>query len=132
MSDPGVTVYLDREDPSYFPGETLSATYHVVPEGDRGVEAVEVSVLWYTEGKGDEDLGVHSFERLSAEHVPVDLDRPQRFSTRLPRSPLSYDGLIVKVCWCVRVRAFCRGGREMFGEAPFRLGNVAPAREVPS
>jgi hypothetical protein len=132
MSDPGVTVYLDREDPSYFPGETLSATYLVAPEAGRGVEAVEVSVLWYTEGKGDEDLGVHSFERLSAEHVPADLDGPQRFSTRLPPSPLSYDGLVVKVCWCVRVRAFCRGGREMIGEAPLRLGNVAPAREVPS
>jgi hypothetical protein len=62
MSDPGVTVSLVREDPSYYPGETLSATDHVVPEADRVVEAVEVSVLWYTEGKGDEDLGVHSFE----------------------------------------------------------------------
>jgi hypothetical protein len=82
-------------------------------------------VLWYTEGKGDEDLGVHFFER----RVPADADHGdlrvlRRFTTRLPNSPLSYSGAIFSVRWCVRVRLFLRRGREMMQEVPFVLGAV--------
>ena len=30
------------------------------------IQAIEVSVLWYSEGKGDEDLEVHEFWRCDA------------------------------------------------------------------
>ena len=65
-------------------------------------------MLWYTEGKGDEDLAVHEFRRLSADNgYRADPHRVGRFSTTLPNSPLSYEGVIVKVRWCVRVRSRC-------------------------
>jgi hypothetical protein len=54
----------------------------------------------------------------------IDLRRPQPFSTVLPKSPLSYDGRIVKIRWCIRVRAFLLGGKEIFGQKNFRLGDV--------
>jgi hypothetical protein len=47
----------------------------------------------------------------------------------LPASPLSYDGRIVKICWCVRLRLFPRQGPEVIDEAAFRLGEV-PMPEV--
>jgi hypothetical protein len=127
-----VSVRFDRDGAAYQPGEELSGRF--LWRGDDGseAEAAELSVLWYTEGKGDEDLGVHHFLRLSPEgDPPPPPGREQRFAARLPQSPLSYDGLIVKVCWCVRVRVFLRGGGELLGEAPFRLGGVARAREAP-
>jgi hypothetical protein len=90
---------------------------------------VEISVLWHTEGQGDEDLAVHHFERLSAEEGrDVASLRSGRFETRLPASPLSYQGLIVKIRWCVRVRVFLARGKELLAEMPFQLGTVPPAR----
>jgi len=127
-----VTIELDRDPSDYLPDESLSGSWSFAAASDGEVRSAELSVLWYTEGKGDEDFGVQHFERLSAyEAGPVESGRPQRFSLRLPRAPLTYDGVLVKVCWCVRVRVFWDGG-ETVGEAPFRLGDVARAREVPT
>ncbi|HJT77192.1 MAG TPA: hypothetical protein VJ739_08320 [Gemmataceae bacterium] len=127
MTDP-VVIDLDREDAAYRPGDTLSATYRCAAEPRGDVNALEVSVLWYTEGKGDEDLGVHHFERLGGtEDGPLDVAASRRLSVRLPNSPLSYDGVLIKIRWCVRVRVFLPGGKEWLGEAPFRLGEVARA-----
>ena len=58
----------------------------------------------------------------------IDLRRPGRFSTTLPASPLSYDGVIVKIRWCVRVRVFPRQGKEVVGELPFVLGEIGGGR----
>src|SRR5690606_40819304 len=58
-------------------------------------DLVEISVLWFTEGKGDEDLAVHYFERLTADDVPeLNLKELRRFQTILPQSPLSYEGVL--------------------------------------
>ena len=57
---------------------------------------------------------------------PIDPRRPERFSTTLPSSPLSYDGQIIKVRWCVRVRVFPLRGKEIVGEKRFQLGDVPP------
>ncbi len=54
--------------------------------------------------------------------------RPDRFSTTLPQSPLSYDGQIVKIRWCVRVRVIFKRGRDLVAQKIFRLGNVPPAK----
>jgi hypothetical protein len=131
MNNSAVTVQLDRDNPVYHPGETLSAAFRLPPVEGQEVKAVEVSVLWYTEGKGEEDLGVHHFARFTTQDDGLmGPGHEQRISTRLPRSPLSYDGVIIKIHWCVRVRVFWNGGKEMVGEAFFRLGQVPPAEEV--
>ena len=84
--------------------------------------SVEASVLWITEGKGDEDMGVHFFQR----RVPADTNngdlRPlHRFEATLPKSPLSYHGELVQVRWCVRLRLFMKSGKEYCAENPFVL-----------
>ena len=113
---------------AYQPGGILSGQYTVDAANPSDISAVEVSVLWYSEGKGDEDLAVHEFWRKSAEDGDfIDPRRPERFSTTLPQSPLSYDGRIVKICWCFRVRAFV-GRKEIVAEEPFQLGSV-PSQE---
>jgi hypothetical protein len=129
MSEGSVRVLLDGNRRLYQPGDLLSGEYQINSLKWVGPTAVEMSVLWHTEGQGDEDLAVHYFERRdSAGQSGVDLRRPQRFSTRLPPSPLSYQGVIVKICWCVRVRVFLPRGKELVGEAPFQLGNLPAAR----
>lgn len=87
------------------------------------LQAVEASVLWFTEGKGDEDMGVHFFERrVPADAEDRDLRQLRSFAIELPNSPLSYDGEILQIHWCVRVRVFLKGGKEASSDHGFRLG----------
>jgi hypothetical protein len=123
--EPSVNIRFDSNGRIYRPGETLAGEYvfHDLPESP--AKTLEVSVVWFTEGKGEEDLDVHEFWRTNLEEdTTIDLLRPQRFSTTLPNSPLTYNGRIVKIRWCVRVRAFFQGGKEVFGQKFFRLGDV--------
>lgn len=123
-----VTIELDDDRLAWFPGETLAGHYRLDGADSREVKAIELSVLWYTEGKGDEDLAVHFFERQEvASGALVDIRQPRRFSTRLPNSPLSYLGAIVKIRWCVRVRVFVSRGKDIFAEKSFQLGQVPSA-----
>ncbi|MEM6799495.1 MAG: hypothetical protein AAF589_08270 [Planctomycetota bacterium] len=115
-------VTLDRQPAAYAAGDTLTAS--VAPPADGGsLRSIELSVAWYTVGKGDEDLHVHEFLRPTADNRDW-LSSGLSLSTRLPMSPLSYAGVIVKVCWCVRLRLFAAGGRQLLVEEPFQLGSI--------
>ncbi len=129
MNEPRVRIRLEGNGRAYRPGETLSGEYRLESVPLEEVRAIEVSVLWYTEGKGDEDLAVHHFHRIAVEGPDaVDLRQPGRFSTVLPESPLSYTGAIVNIRWCVRVRVFLGRGKEVVGQRDFQLGAVPPVR----
>jgi hypothetical protein len=131
MTSP-IRITLDSAAAHYQPGERLTGRFLLEGTQMRPVRSAELSVLWYTAGKGDEDMAVHHFERFVDEvGRPLDLRLPHRFATVLPPSPLSYDGHIVKVCWCVRVRLFLPLAQEAVAELPFQLGSVSAAREVP-
>jgi hypothetical protein len=128
MSEPRIEIELEGAPRAYRPGELLRGQFLVVAPA---WTAAEVSVLWYTEGKGDEDMGVHFFERLDRDGEDVEgADEPQPLLAILPASPLSYHGAIVSIRWCVRVRAFLERDREVVGELPFVLGSVPSARLV--
>jgi hypothetical protein len=126
MSKRQVQVWLDGNRTAYRPGELLGGNYQLVGADRSRVRRTEVSVLWYTEGKGTEDLGVHHF----AESDTPD-DSAGRFATQLPLSPLSYDGVLLKIRWLVRVRVQLTTGRELLGEAPFQLGEAGIPGRAP-
>jgi hypothetical protein len=130
--EPTVVIRFDGDEHVYRPGETLSGRYWIESIDAEHVKAIETSVLWHTEGKGDEDMAVVEFWRREPEDErPPDPRRPVEFSATLPRSPLSYDGQIIKVRWQVRVRVFLHRGKEVLGEKVFQLGG-APAAGVES
>ena len=133
MSPGEVIVELENPQPVYYPGDVLSARYRLVAEEPCDVRAIEASLLWFTEGKGDEDLGVHFFEKVELPEVERrDCAKPRRLTATMPRSPLSYDGFLIKIVWCVRVRMLLESGKELVGEAPFLLGEVRRGQEVES
>lgn len=116
-------------DRCYRPGDWIHYEYQIDACDADELRAVESSVIWYTEGKGDEDLAVHYFERREAGDVEDGDLRPlHRVRIRLPLSPLSYNGLIVKIRWCVRVRVFLTDGRDIFFDQPFQLGTIPEPR----
>src|SRR6476620_5966414 len=130
MTIAAIRVTFDAAGAHYQAGERLTGRYVLEGAPSRPARAVELSVLWYTAGKGEEDMAVHHFERLVNEPArPLDLRVPRRFATIMPTSPLSYDGVIVKVCWCVRIRVFLAQGQEIVTEMPFSFGNV-PAGQI--
>ncbi len=131
MKRTNILIRIDGTKRTYQPGDCLSGNYLIEANSPDSIQAAELSILWHTEGKGDEDLAVHHFDRVSVETEPNwDPRGPRRFSTVLPKSPLSYDGVIVKIRWRIRIRAFLAGGRELVEEQRIQLGNVPGAVPV--
>lgn len=125
---PRVFVQFCQPDRRYAPRAPIRLRYEAEGLGSHRPRAVEHSVLWYTEGKGEEDLGVHFFERVvDRARLPPEATAGS-FATRLPASPLTYEGMIVKIRWCVRVRLFFGDGRDFVSEHEFTVGSVPPAR----
>jgi hypothetical protein len=67
---------------------------------ERTPERVELHLLWYTEGKGTQDVGlVASRELGSAAEGSVELDLP------VPVGPWSFSGRLVSVLWALELVA---------------------------
>ena len=68
MNEPRIILELDEPQRAYLPGELLQGSYAVEDAAPGQVQAVELSVLWHTEGKGDEE---DAFRRaLEKRHEP--------------------------------------------------------------
>lgn len=131
MNASPITLTLHDSRRVYWPGEKLSGQYYIDPIDGAETLAVEVSVLWHTEGKGDEDIAVHYFDRAAQdERGSLDFRQPRVFSTVLPNSPLSYEGVLIKIRWCVRLRVFLSRGKQLVEERAFQLGEVPAAKAV--
>lgn len=134
ISVPRISIVLDgRGSRVYQPGETLAGSYWFDSVGGDDIQAVECSLLWHTVGKGSEDMGVYAFWRYAVENGDwIDPRRPGRFSAILPKSPLSYTGILFKIHWLVRVRLFLAEDKETVEDLPFRLGNLPDVRTLKS
>ncbi len=105
----------------YRPEDFLTCEYQIKDAVDAEINAIEASVLWSTEGKGEEDIGVHFFDRKHG--LPQSAYRQtHKLSTVLPATPLSYQGTIVKVNWFVRVKVFLADGQTIIKNRQFLLG----------
>jgi hypothetical protein len=122
-----VRIDLDREDLNYLPGEELIVDCWVDdPYGD--VRDLDVTVEWYTEGKGTTNKAVHYEERLP--YDPRDPRDGVRFRVPLPNSPLTYDGVLIRILWCVRIKTVGPRGKGWTGQRHFALGTVPQARRT--
>ncbi len=120
MSAGSLAIVLDRL--AFEPGETLRGSYKLVTAELSRLEEVEITVGWHTEGKGRKARGVeHREVRRAGDGSAVD----GKLSAVLPASPLSYDGVLIKVRWAVRVRASFSGSGRLTSEAVFQLGHIA-------
>ena len=112
----------------FHPGDLVECEYQVDAVEPSEVQALEASVMWYTEGKGEEDLGVHHFDRSRpGDAVDGDIRQLQLIRAVLPPCPLSYQGTIFKIRWCVRVRLFWGRGKETYSDRHFQLLPCPPS-----
>lgn len=127
---PEIQIQFDKEHGQFQPGDFLICEYSVSLNQKHIVLAIETSVIWQTEGKGDTDIGVHFFERRQRQGLTSDtFNQSQRLSTVLPASPHSYDGQIVKIHWGVRVRIFLDDGQQVTEDKFFKLGQALSAEQ---
>ena len=125
MKRPLIQISLDSPTSRFFPGDVLIAQYQIDVPDDNKVSAVESSIIWVTTGKGEEDFGVHFFERRPKQTLVAEqLRRPHKISSVLPSSPLSYDGEIIKIRWSVRLRVFV-DDQQFTEDLCFSLGNTS-------
>ncbi|WP_148080501.1 hypothetical protein [Roseimaritima ulvae] len=133
-TEPAVGLSFCNEAQRYAGGDTLEVDWCIHQPAARSsaanaaamdssvIQGIEASVMWFTEGKGDEDFKVHYFRRYgAAELAAMNLAEPQRLRTELPYSPLSYEGQLLRIRWCVRLRLFMQGGDEVVAQHPFLL-----------
>lgn len=124
---PRIELRFGHPSRGYDPGEWVTVEYCIEGLNGERPRALERSALWYTEGKGEEDLGVHSFERFATAET-IDRVVPEgTFAIQLPTSPLSYEGVIVKIRWCIRLRVFFESGRDHVSEHVFNVGRIPPS-----
>ena len=120
---------LCREDGIYHAGGRLHATWQISRVPLEQIQGVEISVMWHTEGKGDEDLHVHHFHRISESQLRrTGLADQQAIKCQLPITPLSYHGRLIRLQWCIRLRLFMVSGKEIVAEQPFYLVASEPQK----
>jgi len=120
-----VMIRLQGLHRGYMPCESLEFHYSVTGIDTTSMNAIEASVVWFTEGKGSEDIGVHCFQRLTGDSITQhDWSRPMVVRTELPAAPLSYEGRLLKIRWCIRVRVYITDGTELVAQEPFFLGAI--------
>ena len=94
--------------------------YRILDVETDQINSVELSVLWHTEGKGDEDMAVIDYHILSRQREDwINPHYPGKIETTLPPVPLSYEGQIIKIRWLVRVRMTLVTGEEIIAERGF-------------
>ena len=83
----------------FLPGEEIE----VIAEWDldEPAEAVEVRLVWYTRGKGDQDVSLVETKRF---------DFPSQSESRkcqftLPHAPYSFSGKLISLIWALEVIA---------------------------
>jgi hypothetical protein len=114
------SLWLDGLHSTFVPGATLTGGSTVRPPSS-GCLSVELSVLWYTQDKGPEEMGVCHYEAREANNGTLSLDGTRGFQVRLPAGPFSYDGEQIVIRWVVRLRLRCSDGTEHVSELPFHL-----------
>ena len=122
---PLIEIELCDGSSQFQPGDYLMCEYRLRGIEGLDVTSLEASVIWVTEGKGSEDIGVHFFQRITKDALTRStVATPKRLSTVLPNSPLSYAGEIVKVRWVVRIRMFYAEEQEISRDLEFELGTA--------
>jgi hypothetical protein len=92
-------VAVDGGRESFSPGEWIegTASWHLA----EAPESVELRLLWYTRGKGDQDMAVvevFPFAYAAAEGRKT-------FRLRLPAGPYSFSGKLISLVWAVELVA---------------------------
>lgn len=84
---------------AFLPGEVVEGT--VSWQLGQPAERVELRLFWYTEGKGDQDVGVVA----NVPFADPGLQDRRSFRLTLPEGPLSFSGKLISLAWALELVA---------------------------
>jgi len=90
---------------AFQPGEAIQG--QVSWSLERSPDWVKVRLFWFTEGKGDRDVGIA--DDVSFDHPPAQYDSEFHFTA--PAEPWSYDGTLLSIQWAIEV--VCKGEKDI-------------------
>lgn len=88
-------IHVDGGRRACAPGDRIRGTLQWM--ADAGPGAIELRLLWYTQGRGDRDAGVA--ERLRVDAPPA--VGSSAFDFTAPSGPYSCSGRLVSICWAL-------------------------------
>jgi hypothetical protein len=94
----GLHIDITDHQQSFFPGQVLSGTVY----WDNQVSAKDVTLrlLWYTEGRGTEDIGIVETMDFPA----AQLTNRYSFEFSLPIGPYSFSGHLISLVWALELQ----------------------------
>ncbi len=110
MTDaPRLAIRFDDDRTSYSPGETVRG--RALWLYDKAPERIEVRLFWYTQGKGDRDLGIADTVEIDCAGAAAG-DQP--FALQLPDRPWSFQGKLITLTWSVEIVSLPKDEAEDF------------------
>jgi hypothetical protein len=94
-----MTIEIPDGANAFLPGETVEGTASWQLE--RPAETLELRLFWYTEGKGDQDVGVVS----TVPFANPSLQDRRPFRVTLPEGPISFSGKLISLSWALELVA---------------------------
>ena len=88
---------IQGSERAFAPGATIKGALGW--QSERPVERAELRLLWYTQGKGSQDVEV--VERLSFDDPKPEEARP--FTIRAPLEPYSFSGKLISLIWALEL-----------------------------
>lgn len=102
----GIGIQLDESRFAFSPGERLRG--EVAWSLSQAPQSVQLRLLWYTSGKGDQDVGV--VDTLAFDHLePAQREDRRRFDFAVPIAPPSFSGQLVSLQWALEATAMPGG-----------------------
>ncbi len=102
-----MSLEIRLDDTAFEPGAEVRGRVDWQPDGPAR-EAVLISLLWHTEGKGTEDVEI-------VDQIQIEMPRShghRDFRFRLPDFPWSFAGTLVSLVWAVEASLEPKGAVE--------------------
>ncbi len=99
-----IHIEIENNQKEFEPGDAISGK--VTWDLENEPKKVSVNLLWYTDGKGSEDLEVVD----SMEVESFSCRGNKSFSFVLPDEPYSFSGTLISICWTLE--AFAKKGTD--------------------
>jgi hypothetical protein len=94
-----LTIRVDAGRDAFSPGEAIRGTLEWAQ--DEAADAVELRLLWYTEGRGDQDVGMARSLRVASPGAVGSTV----FDWEAPSGPWSCSGRLLSIRWALEASA---------------------------
>ena len=96
-----LTIDLEQDPAEYRPDDPIRGTL-LWDQLEEDVERLELRLIWYTEGKGTQDVDV-----AAVEHIPAPgTSGRQNFEINAARRPISFSGKLISLIWALEAIEF--------------------------